>query len=130
MAHEPTSDDPTPEPTTDDGAVTADPIGDTGPGRPVGDDTDDGSHAAADGTGAIDGESRAVADGTGTSDDDHVDELPEDLDAAGFVGPYLFPNNNRRRVPSTSTGAAALWSPPGRWWRLAHVIVGRSPPPC
>ena len=32
-------------------------------------------------------------------DDDVVDELPEDLDAAGYVGPYLFPNNNRRRVP-------------------------------
>lgn len=30
---------------------------------------------------------------------DHVDELPEDLDAAGYVGPYTFPNNNRRRVP-------------------------------
>ena len=28
------------------------------------------------------------------------DALPEDLDAAGFVGPYLFPNNNRRRVPT------------------------------
>jgi hypothetical protein len=27
------------------------------------------------------------------------DELPEDLDAAGYVGPYLFPNNNRRRIP-------------------------------
>jgi hypothetical protein len=27
------------------------------------------------------------------------DELPEDLDAAGYVGPYVFPNNNRRRVP-------------------------------
>ena len=33
------------------------------------------------------------------SDADHVDELPEDLDVAGYVGPYLFPNNNRRRVP-------------------------------
>ncbi len=32
-------------------------------------------------------------------DEDVVDELPEDLDAAGYVGPYLFPNNNRRRVP-------------------------------
>jgi hypothetical protein len=32
-------------------------------------------------------------------DDDVVDELPDDLDAAGYVGPYLFPNNNRRRVP-------------------------------
>ena len=27
------------------------------------------------------------------------DELPDDLDVSGFVGPYLFPNNNRRRVP-------------------------------
>ena len=32
-------------------------------------------------------------------DEDVVDELPSDLDAAGYVGPYLFPNNNRRRVP-------------------------------
>lgn len=27
------------------------------------------------------------------------DELPEDLVAAGYVGPYVFPNNNRRRIP-------------------------------
>jgi hypothetical protein len=27
------------------------------------------------------------------------DELPDDLNAGGFVGPYVFPNNNRRRVP-------------------------------
>lgn len=33
------------------------------------------------------------------SDDDIRDALPEDLDAAGYVGPYLFPNNNRRRIP-------------------------------
>jgi hypothetical protein len=26
------------------------------------------------------------------------DELPEDLDAAGYVGPYTFPNNDRRRT--------------------------------
>lgn len=32
-------------------------------------------------------------------DEDVVDELPEDLNAAEFVGPYLFPNNSRRRVP-------------------------------
>ena len=31
-------------------------------------------------------------------DDDVRDELPEDLDAAGYVGPYTFPNNDRRRV--------------------------------
>jgi hypothetical protein len=27
------------------------------------------------------------------------DRLPEDLDAAGYVGPYKFPDNSRRRVP-------------------------------
>jgi hypothetical protein len=30
---------------------------------------------------------------------DHRDELPADLDAAGYVGPYRFPDNSRRRVP-------------------------------
>ena len=33
------------------------------------------------------------------SDDEVRDELPEDLNASAFVGPYVFPNNNRRRVP-------------------------------
>jgi hypothetical protein len=32
-------------------------------------------------------------------DGDVRDELPEDLDAAGFVGPYMFPDNSRRRIP-------------------------------
>lgn len=32
-------------------------------------------------------------------DDDVRDELPADLDASGLVGPYLFPDNNRRRIP-------------------------------
>jgi len=31
--------------------------------------------------------------------DDHRDELPADLDISGYVGPYTFPNNNRRRIP-------------------------------
>ena len=36
----------------------------------------------------------------GPTDDAEVrDALPEDLDASGYVGPYLFPNNSRRRVP-------------------------------
>ncbi len=26
------------------------------------------------------------------------DELPEELDVTGYVGPYTFPNNNRRRI--------------------------------
>ena len=28
------------------------------------------------------------------------DELPEDLDISEYVGPYIFPNNNRRRIPA------------------------------
>jgi len=32
-------------------------------------------------------------------DDEVVDALPEDLDVSGYVGPYVFPNNNRRRLP-------------------------------
>lgn len=45
---------------------------------------------------------------------DHVDELPEDLDAAGYVGPYLFPDNNRRRIPgylylATAAVCVAVW---------------------
>jgi hypothetical protein len=30
---------------------------------------------------------------------DHRDELPDDLDARGYVGPYQFPDNSRRRIP-------------------------------
>ena len=32
------------------------------------------------------------------SDAEARDQLPADLDAAGYVGPYLFPNNSRRRI--------------------------------
>ena len=31
--------------------------------------------------------------------DELRDELPDDLDTAGFVGPYQFPDNSRRRWP-------------------------------
>ncbi len=46
--------------------------------------------------------------------DDHVDELPDDLDAAGYVGPYVFPDNNRRRIPGylyllTAAACIAAW---------------------
>lgn len=35
-------------------------------------------------------------------DPDEVrDELPDDLNAAGYVGPYKFPDNSRRRIPGT-----------------------------
>ena len=32
-----------------------------------------------------------------TTDTDYVDHLPTELDAVGYVGPYLFPDNKRRR---------------------------------
>lgn len=34
-----------------------------------------------------------------TNTDDLRDELPEDLNPSGFVGPYQFPDNSRRRWP-------------------------------
>jgi hypothetical protein len=46
---------------------------------------------------------------------DVVDALPEDLDAAGYVGPYVFPDNNRRRIPGylyllTAGACVAVWA--------------------
>ena len=45
---------------------------------------------------------------------DHRDELPDDLDAAGYVGPYQFPDNSRRRIPGViylvvAAGCVAVW---------------------
>ena len=47
-------------------------------------------------------------------EDEYVDELPEDLNAVDFVGPYLFPNNSKRRIPGVLYVAiggvlVALW---------------------
>lgn len=50
-------------------------------------------------------------------DHEIVDELPAELDLSGFVGPYTFPNNNRRRIPAAiylvlglgCLGAVAQW---------------------
>jgi hypothetical protein len=45
-------------------------------------------------------------------EDEYVDELPEDLDLSGFVGPHTFPNNNRRRVPAALyllIGGVCIW---------------------
>lgn len=81
----------------------ADPSPDETDGRRAGDETDDGDGERVDATGS--GPPR---------DEDIVDELPEDLDAAGYVGPYLFPNNNRRRVPgylylASAAACLTLW---------------------
>jgi len=40
--------------------------------------------------------------------DDHRDQLPQELDASGYVGPYSFPNNNRRRISGLICAVAAL----------------------
>jgi len=59
-----------------------------------------------------------MADDT-TRDEDVTDALPDDLNASELIGPYVFPNNNRRRVPGylyLLVGAAciALWAAVGR----------------
>src|SRR3954451_12009826 len=42
------------------------------------------------------------------------DELPSELNAAGYVGPYRFPDNSRRRIPGViylviAAGCLLLW---------------------
>lgn len=51
-------------------------------------------------------------------EDEYVDELPEDLDLSGFVGPHTFPNNDRRRIPAAlyalfGIGCVVLWATRG-----------------
>jgi len=52
------------------------------------------------------------------SDAEHRDELPEDLNAADYVGPYQFPDNSRRRIPgilylSIAVLLITLWASAG-----------------
>lgn len=71
--------------------------------------------------------------------DDIRDELPDDLDAHGLVGPYLFPNNNRRRIAgalylAVAVACLAVWSTAGdgdprvnvgvAWAGVALALVG------
>ena len=49
------------------------------------------------------------------ADSEVRDALPEDLNVSEFVGPYVFPNNNRRRVPGylyllIGIGCIVLWA--------------------
>jgi hypothetical protein len=44
-------------------------------------------------------ETPSASPGTPDSNDAVRDELPEDLVAHGYVGPYQFPDNSRRRIP-------------------------------
>jgi len=43
------------------------------------------------------------------SDDQH-DQLPEDLDVTAYVGPYVFPNITRRRIPGAMYAGLAVLS--------------------
>lgn len=45
-------------------------------------------------------ESDSPAETVPITDAEIRDALPVDLDATGYVGPYMFPNNNRRRIPA------------------------------
>ena len=55
------------------------------------------------------------------------DELPEDLNAAQYVGPYVFPNNNRRRIPGylyllTGVACVVAWVATG--WGEGVLVNG------
>ncbi len=62
------------------------------------------------------------ASGEDPVDGEHRDALPDDLDVSAYVGPYVFPNNNRRRVPGylyLFFGACAIVL-----WALRHSDGG------
>ena len=52
-----------------------------------------------------------------TGGGEHRDVLPDDLNASEFVGPYVFPNNNRRRI------AASLYLALGAIFVLLWLLV-------
>lgn len=59
-----------------------------------------------------------VGNGVPVDDADVRDTLPADLDASGLVGPYMFPNNSRRRIPGVlyvlmGVGAIVVWAVAG-----------------
>lgn len=72
------------------------------------------------------------------SSDDYRDALPEELDATGYVGPYSFPDNSRRRIPGVMYLVAAalsfgLWAARGEavlvnqgflWLAIALTLIG------
>jgi hypothetical protein len=47
---------------------------------------------------------------------EHRDELPEDLDVTAYVGPYVFPNINRRRIPAVMYAVLAVLCFAGWVW--------------
>ena len=49
---------------------------------------------------AMSNDSGTSAKNAASSADEIRDQLPADLDVTGFVGPYQFPDNSRRRIPA------------------------------
>ena len=54
------------------------------------------------------------SDPSDASDADITDELPQELNVGEYAGPYLFPNNSRRRIPailylSVAVVCVAVW---------------------
>jgi hypothetical protein len=69
-------------------------------------------------TGTTVGWAMATDEPSPASDAEVTDELPDDLNASEFVGPYVFPNNNRRRIPGylyllLGVGCLAAWAAAG-----------------
>jgi hypothetical protein len=48
--------------------------------------------------------------------DEQRDQLPEELDVTAYVGPYVFPNINRRRIPAVMYAALAVLCLTGWVW--------------
>ena len=48
--------------------------------------------------------------------DEHKDQLPDELDVTAYVGPYVFPNINRRRIPAVMYAALAVLCFAGWVW--------------
>jgi hypothetical protein len=59
---------------------------------------------------------------------DHRDELPQDLDVTAYVGPYVFPNITRRRIPGAIYAVLAVlcvggWVASSNGGLLAAAII-------
>ncbi|MGD9749743.1 MAG: hypothetical protein AB7W59_01990 [Acidimicrobiia bacterium] len=78
---------------------------------------------------------RAGGAGVEVTDDEVVDELPDELQPALVTGDYIFPNNSRRRIPAvlyalTAVGCVAVYLTAGDsplvngGWIGAAVFLG------
>jgi hypothetical protein len=69
-------------------------------------------------------ESSRSGDASPSNADEIRDELPADLDITGFVGPYQFPDNSRRRIPAALyLIVAALCVAAWVVWRDADIAI-------